>query len=261
MSLNGKIALVTGICGGLGSEIAASLARSGCTILGTDRFDPETVADSIANLTQRCKTDVRYFECNLLKKECITDLCQKIDSAIPSGIDILVNNAGIIHSDFLESKTLEGFDEEITVNLKAPFQLCKYAYVSMKKKGWGRIINISSTLGLVGCPQYTGYVATKSGLIGLTRAIAVEAAPHGVTCNSISPCVMDTNFIKPVMASMQEKSGESREKCLESLAGMNPTKKITTPSQVAELVTFLCSPAADNMTGTAIPVDGGYTAQ
>ncbi|XP_062569129.1 estradiol 17-beta-dehydrogenase 8-like isoform X2 [Saccostrea cucullata] len=252
MSLNGKTALVTGICGGLGSEIAVSLARSGCTILGTDRFDPETVADGIGNLTQRCKTDVRYFECNLLKRECITDLCQKIDSAVPSGI---------VHSDFLGSKTLESFDEEITVNLKAPFQLCKYAYVSMKKKGWGRIVNISSMLGLVGCTQSTGYAATKSGLIGLTRAIAVEGAPHGVTCNSICPSLMDTNFLKPALVSMQKESGESREKCLESLAGMNPTNKNTTPSQVAELVTFLCSPAADNTTGTAIPVDGGYTAQ
>ncbi|XP_061190271.1 uncharacterized oxidoreductase YxjF-like [Saccostrea echinata] len=261
MSLNGRTALVTGICGGLGSEIAVSLARSGCTILGTDRYDAETVADSIEKLTQVCKKDVSYFECNLLKRECITDLCQKIDSAVPSGVDILVNNAGVLYSDFLENKTLESFDEEITVNLTAPFHLSKYVYTSMKKKGWGRIVNISSVIGQIGFHKTTGYAATKAGLIGLTRAIAVEAAPHGVTCNSICPSLMDTNFVKPALASMQEETGESREKCLEKLAEMYPTNKNTTPTQVADLVTFLCSPAADNMTGTAIPVDGGYTAK
>ncbi|XP_061190694.1 D-beta-hydroxybutyrate dehydrogenase-like [Saccostrea echinata] len=193
MALNGKTALVTGICGGMGSEIARYLALSGCTILGIDRYDAETVTDNIEKLTQICKKEVRYFECNLLKRESITDLCQKIDSAVPAGIDILVNNAGVVFLDLLENKTLEGFDEEITVNLTAPFHLSKHFFVSMKKKGWGRIVNISSAFGLVGSPKSTGYSAAKAGLIGLTRGIAVEAAQYGVTCNSICPCTVDTN--------------------------------------------------------------------
>ncbi|XP_065944585.1 D-beta-hydroxybutyrate dehydrogenase-like isoform X2 [Magallana gigas] len=138
--------------------------------------------------------------------------------------------------------TAEDWDEDIGINLTAPFLVIKQFFGSMKEKGWGRIINISSTCGLVARPSMSSYVASKTGLVGLTRAVALESAEFGVTCNAICPSTVNTPLVTKMIKDFQKTSTKSFDEI-----------------KIADLVVFLCSPAGNNITGTAIPVDGGYT--
>nr|XP_034321911.1 uncharacterized oxidoreductase YxjF isoform X3 [Crassostrea gigas] len=186
--------------------------------------------------------DVLFFECDLLNRASIDHLFSTIASEVPSGIDILVNNAAMTERCPMEEKTLESWDNEMALNLTAPFMLSKHFAGSMKKKGWGRIMIMSSVAGMLTFPCTIGYCTSKTALIGLTKAIAVELAPHGVTCNAICPYFVDTPFIQPFLDSLKEETGQSREETL-----------------IGDYVVFLCSPAADNMTGLTTPMDGGYS--
>lgn len=259
MSLTGRTALVTGFGGFIGSAIAVSLAEAGCIIVGTDRNLSDSVKQNLEKIKEISGKDILFFECDLLKRENIDHLLSTIASEVPSGIDILVNNAAMTERCPMEEKTLESWDNEMALNLTAPFHLSKNFVGSMKKKGWGRIIIMSSVAGLFTFPCTIGYCTSKTGLVGLTKAIAAEMAPHGVTCNAICPYFVDTPFIYPFLDSLTKETGQSREEILEGIRNSCPTKTFTTPKQIGDYVVFLCSPAADNMTGLATPCDGGYS--
>ncbi|XP_022311365.2 D-beta-hydroxybutyrate dehydrogenase-like isoform X2 [Crassostrea virginica] len=259
MSLEGKTAVVTGFGGGLGSAIAVSLAQAGCAIVGTDISRTETVQANIVKIQEISKHEPLFFECDLMDREAIQQMCQGIQKKIPEGVDILVNNAGMYELFTIEEKPVDSWDKEIAINLTAPFLMSKCLIPSMKKKGWGRIVNMSSTLGLTVAEKIVGYITTKTGLIGLTRSIALEGGPHGVTCNAICPYVVQTPYIIPFVEDLQKKTGKTKEAILEGIRKSYPTKKLTTPNQIGDYVVFLCSPAANNMTGLATPMDGGFT--
>lgn len=259
MSLTGRTALVTGFGGGIGSAIAVSLAEGGCRLVGTDRSMSDTVKQNMEKIKEISGQEALFFECDLLNRESIDQLCSTIASKVPSGIDILVNNAGCYERCTMDEKTPESWDRDLAINLTAPFLLSKNFAMSMKKKGWGRIINMSSVAGLLSCPLTIGYCSSKTGLVGLTKTIAAELAPLGVTCNAICPSVLDTPIIQPVLDALQKETGASREEIMENFRKTYPTKKFTTTKQIGDYVVFLCSPAADNMTGLATPMDGGFS--
>ncbi|XP_022312073.2 putative oxidoreductase YxjF isoform X1 [Crassostrea virginica] len=259
MSLEGKTAVVTGFGGGLGSAIAVSLAQAGCAIVGTDWSRSETVQENMNKVKEIGQKEPLFFECDLMYRDAIGEMCRSILSKIPDGVDILVNNAGIFERFFFEEKPVESWDKEIAINLTAPFLLSKSLCPPMKKKEWGRIINISSVVGLVAYTKTVGYCASKTGLIGLTRSMALELGPHGVTCNAICPYFLHTQIILPVLEETEKATGQTREEVLETIRESCPTKRLSTTKEIADYVVFLCSPAANNMTGQATPIDGGYT--
>uniref|UniRef100_A0A8B8C9W3 3-oxoacyl-[acyl-carrier-protein] reductase n=1 Tax=Crassostrea virginica TaxID=6565 RepID=A0A8B8C9W3_CRAVI len=231
MSLEGKTAVVTGFGGGLGSAIALSLAQAGCAIVGTSRRCTETVQANIVKIQEISKHEPLFFECDLMDREAIQQMCQGIQKKIPEGVDILVNNAGMYELFTIEDKPLDSWDKEIAVNLTAPFLMSKCLISLMKKKGWGRIINMASTLALTVFEKTGGYSTAKTGLIGLTRSIALEGGPHGVTCNAICPYAVQTPLLIPVVEDLQKKSGKTKETILEGIRESYPTKKFTTPNQ------------------------------
>uniref|UniRef100_A0A8W8NX35 3-oxoacyl-[acyl-carrier-protein] reductase n=1 Tax=Magallana gigas TaxID=29159 RepID=A0A8W8NX35_MAGGI len=235
--------------------------------VGTDRSLSDSVKQNMEKIKKISGKDVLFFECDLLNRASIDHLFSTIASEVPSGIDILVNNAAMTERCPMEEKTLESWDNEMALNLTAPFMLSKHFAGSMKKKGWGRIMIMSSVAGMLTFPCTIGYCTSKTALIGLTKAIAVELAPHGVTCNAICPCQLKTStsstknksFIQPFLDSLKEETGQSREETLDNIRNSCPTKTFTTPKQIGDYVVFLCSPAADNMTGLTTPMDGGYS--
>lgn len=259
MSQKGRTALVTGFGGCIGSAIAVSLAEAGFAVVGTDRSLSDSVKQNMEKIKKISGKDVLFFECDLLNRASIDHLFSTIASKVPSGIDILVNNAAMTERCPMEEKTLESWDNEMALNLTAPFMLSKHFAGSMKKKGWGRIMIMSSVAGMLTFPCTIGYCTSKTALIGLTKAIAVEMAPHRVTCNAICPYFVDTPFIQPFLDSLKKETGQSREETLENIRNSCLTKTFTTPKQIGDYVVFLCSPAADNMTGLTTPMDGGYS--
>lgn len=255
MALEGKTALVTGFAGAIGSVIAKTVANAGCDVIGIDRVKQENAQQSIDEIKAGSRKDISYFECDLLKKENV----KQFSLEIKSKVDIIVNVAGRLTVDKVEDMTDEDWDEDIGINLTAPFLVIKQFLGSMKEQGWGRIINISSTCGLVARPSMSSYVASKTGLVGLTRAVALESAEFGVTCNAICPSTVNTPLVTKMIKDFQKTSTKSFDEIKEEYLQCLPTKRFTEASQIADLVVFLCSPAGNNITGTAIPVDGGYT--
>jgi 3-hydroxybutyrate dehydrogenase len=178
------------------------------------------------------------------------------------GVDILVNNAGIQHVAPVEAFPVDRWDAIIAINLSSAFHTIRAALPLMKQAGWGRIINIASTHGLVASAGKTAYVAAKHGLIGLTKAVALEVANTGVTCNAICPGWVLTPLVEQQIAARAAAAGISADEAMQRLIGeKQPQLAFTTPEQLAALAIFLCSPAASNMQGSSLVSDGGWTAQ
>eukprot|EP01126_Amoeba_proteus_P005068 TRINITY_DN11673_c0_g1_i2.p1 TRINITY_DN11673_c0_g1~~TRINITY_DN11673_c0_g1_i2.p1 ORF type:complete len:230 (-),score=42.91 TRINITY_DN11673_c0_g1_i2:151-840(-) len=177
-------------------------------------------------------------------------------------IDILCNNAGVQHTCPIETFPTEKWDMLISLLLSSPFHTTQTALPSMKKNGWGRIINIASVHGLVASVNKCAYVSAKHGLIGLTKVTALEYAQHGITANAICPGFVSTDLIKKQIHEKAEKMGTSYEQAVVSLLReKQPSENFVQAVDIAQLVLFLCSDAASQITGTSIPVDGGWTAQ
>ena len=182
--------------------------------------------------------------------------------------DILVNNAGIQHTDPIENIAVEVWDDILAVNLSAAFHTMRHALPQMARTGYGRVVNIASVHGLVGSVHKAPYVAAKFGLVGLSKVAALEyatagsAATGGVTINCICPGWVDTALVAPQIAERRSQLGVSTEEAIDAmLAEKQPSRRLTSPAEIARMVVFLCMPESHNITGTAIPIDGGWTAQ
>jgi 3-hydroxybutyrate dehydrogenase len=176
-------------------------------------------------------------------------------------LDILVNNAVTRHFGLVEALDPHGWDLDIAVNLTACFHTIRHALPRMKQRNWGRIINISSIYGLIGATERAGYVTSKHALIGLTKAVALECARTGITCNAICPGSTLTPAIEDRIAGLVAKGNEPREVVVERfLADRQPTRRFIDADKVAALAAFLCGPAGDDITGAALPVDGAWSA-
>jgi len=257
MLLNGKTALVTGSTSGIGLGIALSLARQGAHIVLNGFGDVEAPKAQVAALGVK----VGYHGADMSKPAEIEAMMAYVNAEF-GGCDILVNNAGIQHVAPVEDFPVERWDAIIAINLSSAFHTTRLALPSMKARGWGRVINLASVHGLVASAQKSAYVAAKHGLVGFTKAVALETATSPVTVNAICPGWVLTPLVqKQVDARAAADGVDDAEAKRRLLAEKQPSLQFTTPEQLGELAVFLCSDAAANVRGQAWSLDGGWTAQ
>ena len=262
MSLQGKAAVITGSTSGIGLAIAEALAAAGANVLVNGLVaspaDDEAIADSLAR-----KHGVKaIFHGADMRQP--AQIAAMIDQAVETfgSVDILVNNAGIQHTAPTEEFPLEQWDAIIAINLSAAFHASRAALPHMQRRGWGRIINTASVHGLVASVHKAAYVAAKHGLVGLTKVIALENADKGVTCNAICPGWVDTPLIQQQIKDLATSEHISLDEGRRRLVGAKqPSQSFVQPEQIGALAVFLCSEAASQLTGAALPIDGGWTAQ
>lgn len=258
--LEGRVALVTGSTSGIGRGIAERLAADGAAIMINgfgDALDIEMTRDRIAF---DHSVPVAYSNADLSAPRAVRDMIVAARDTLGE-IDILVNNAGIQHVAPIEDFPLEKWDAIIAVNLSAAFHAIKESLPSMKRRGWGRIVNIASAHGLVGSPFKSAYVAAKHGVVGLSKVVALEAAQSGVTCNTICPGYVWTPLVEKQIPDTMKARGMTKEQVMNDvLLAAQPTKQFVTVEQVAALALFLCRDEAASITGANLSVDGGWTA-
>ncbi|MGY0194886.1 3-hydroxybutyrate dehydrogenase [Leptothrix sp. BB-4] len=255
--LKGKTALVTGSTSGIGLGVALALARQGANIVLNGFGDVEGPRAQVAALG----VQVGYHGADMSKPAEIEAMMAYAAETF-GGVDILVNNAGIQFVAPVESFPVERWDAIIAINLSSAFHTTRLALPGMQARNWGRIINIASVHGLVASAQKSAYVAAKHGVIGLTKATALENATTGVTCNAICPGWVLTPLVqKQVDARAAAEGIDNAEATRRLLGEKQPSLQFTTPEELGELAVFLCSAAANNVRGVAWSVDGGWTAQ
>ncbi|MFZ5667304.1 MAG: 3-hydroxybutyrate dehydrogenase [Pseudomonadota bacterium] len=259
--LKGLNAIVTGSTSGIGLGIANVLASKGANLVITGFGDADAIEKERAGLAEKYGVEVVYSNADMSKPDdvrAMVELCvEKLGS-----VDILVNNAGIQHTASVEEFPEEKWHQVIAINLSGIFFAIQAALPHMKKKGFGRIINIGSVHGLIASKHKAAYVAAKHGVVGLSKVVALENAGTGITSNTICPGWVHTPLVQKQIEAMAEEQGISVEAATEKLLiEKQPSKQFATPKQMGELAAFLSSEAAAQITGTAIPVDGGWTAQ
>lgn len=256
MELSGKRAIVTGSTSGIGLGVAEALAAAGAEVVlnsFTDRPEDHALA---AALGVKHGVAVRYIAADMSKGAECRGL---IETA--GGCDILVNNAGIQHVSPVEEFPVEKWDLILAINLSSAFHTIAAALPGMRAKGWGRIIDIASAHGLTASPYKSAYVASKHAVIGLTKAIALETAGQGITCNAICPGYVLTPLVEAQIPDQMKAHNMDRETVIrEVMLLRQPSRQFATVEQVGGTAVFLCSAAADQVTGTTISVDGGWTA-
>ena len=255
--LKGKTALVTGSTSGIGLGIAQCLARQGANIVLNGFGDTKAPQEAVQALGVRAG----YHGADMSKPAEI-EAMMAYATAEFGGVDILVNNAGIQHVAAVEDFPAERWDAIIAINLSSAFHTTRLAIPGMRKKNWGRVINVASAHGLVASAQKSAYVAAKHGIVGFTKSIALEAATSGITVNAICPGWVLTPLVQKQIDDRAKREGiDIQQASNELLREKQPSLQFTTPEQLGELAVFLCSPAADNVRGVAWAVDGGWTAQ
>jgi len=261
MGLKGKVAVVTGSTSGIGLGVARGLAAQGCAIM-LNGFGEKAVIDNLQrDLAGECRVKVSYSGADMAKPAEIAQMIAAAEREL-GACDILVNNAGIQHVAPIEEFPADRWDAIIAINLSAAFHTTKAALPGMKKRRWGRIVNIASAHGLVASAQKVGYVAAKHGLVGVTKVTAVECANDGITCNAICPGWVLTPLVERQLADRAKQTGHSVEETKqEFLREKQPMLAFSTPESIGALTVFLCGDAAATITGSAYSIDGGWIAQ
>src|SRR5262245_9205314 len=255
-----KTAIVTGSTSGIGLGIADALAGCGNNIVLNVFGDADDIVATIDDLKHRHNVGVMYSNANLASPDEVAVMIDRTRAEF-GGVDILVNNAGIQYVAPIEEFPVEKWDAIISINLSGAFHTCRLSVPDMKRKGWGRIVNIASAHALVASPFKSAYVSAKHGLAGLTKTIALELAEHGVTANAICPGYVLTPLVQKQIPDQAKARGISEEAVMRDvLLAAQPTKKFVEVSEIAALTGFLCSDAAASITGTLLPIDGGWTA-
>jgi 3-hydroxybutyrate dehydrogenase len=258
--LEGKVSLVTGSTSGIGLGIARALAAAGSAIVLNGFGKPEDIAETQARLVSDFGVKVRYSPADMSKGGPIADMiAMTLDNF--GRLDVLVNNAGIQHVSPLEQFPVEKWDAILAINLSSAFHTTRAALPPMRKNNFGRIINIASAHGLVASPFKAAYVAAKHGIVGLTKVTALEAAEANITCNAICPGYVYTPLVEAQIEGQAKAHGIPREQVIRDvLLAQQPNKRFATVEELGALSVFLASDAAASITGTALPVDGGWTA-
>jgi 3-hydroxybutyrate dehydrogenase len=259
--LKGKSATVTGSTSGIGLAIARALAAQGASIQLNGFGDRAQIDRLTAELEAEYGVKVAYSGADMSKPAEIAGMMAEATREL-GGVDILVNNAGIQHTAAVEEFPVEKWEAIIAINLSAAFYAIRATLPQMRRRGWGRIVNIASTHGLVASRNKAAYVAAKHGILGLTKVVALETATTGITCNAICPGWVLTPLVQKQIGDWAARDEISEEEArLRLLSEKQPSLEFATPEQVAAAAAFLCSDAAVQIRGVALPVDGGWTAQ
>ena len=254
MSLAGQTAFITGGGRGIGRAIALAMAREGAAVAVAAR-----TKDQISDVAQECSglgASALAVELDVTDPQAVHAGVRRVESEL-GPVDILVNNAGIAISSKFTEITLDLWEQHLKVNLTGAFLLSQAVLPGMLARRWGRIVNIASTAGLTGVAYVAPYVASKHGLIGLTRALALDVAKQGITVNAICPGFVDTELTRESARRITEKTGRSYEQAIQTLARFSPLERLIEPEEVAHLALYLASEEARVMTGHALVLGGG----
>jgi 3-hydroxybutyrate dehydrogenase len=259
--LSGKAALVTGSTSGIGLGIAQALAAQGADIMLNGFGEASLIQKLVADLSSRYGVRVLHHGADMSKTPEIEDMIRATESKL-GRIDVLVNNAGIQHVAPIEDFPAARWDAVIAINLSSAFHTIRCALPGMKKRGFGRIINIASVHGLVASANKAAYVAAKHGLVGLTKVVGLETAQTPVTCNAICPGWVLTPLVQKQVDDRASANGISNEAAKAGLLlEKQPSGEFVSPEQLGQLAVFLCSEAASQVRGAAWNMDGGWAAQ
>jgi 3-hydroxybutyrate dehydrogenase len=259
--LKGKWALVTGSTSGIGLGIARALAAQGANITLNGFGAAAEIAQLRSALAEEFGVQVGF---NGADMSVPTQIREMVDAAARAHgtVDILVNNAGIQHTAPVDDFADERWDAVIAINLSSSFHAVKAVLPHMKRRGWGRIVNIASTHGLVASVEKVAYVAAKHGVLGLTKVVALETATTSITCNAICPGWVLTPLVQKQIDDLAARERiPVSEASARLLGAKQPSGAFATPAQIGALTVFLCSEEAAQIRGAALPVDGGWLAQ
>ena len=258
--LDGKSALITGSMRGLGLAAAWRLAEDGCHIIFNGIDDARQLEPIQHEIEHRHDVRTIYCRADLRRPSEIESMFAAATQAFGS-VDVLVNNAVVRHTAPVEEFGTTQWDDGLAVNLSAAFHTIRLAVPEMKRRQWGRIINVSSIYGFRGAPNRVNYVTSKTALIGMTRAIAMETVGHGITCNAVCPGTTESPVHDETIRAAMEREGLTRADAERRfLNGKQPTGRFISAENVATLIAFLCRPEAADITGAALPIDAGWSA-
>ncbi len=258
--LKGKAAVITGSTRGIGFAIAEALCAEGCSVMLNGFAEQDQIEGKMQALRERFGVRVDYDPADLKSPKENERLVKATVDALGS-VDIVVNNAGVRHFGPIDRFKTEDWDDSLAVNLSAPFHMIRSALPFMRAKNWGRIVNMSSALGFFAAANRVDYITTKTGLIGLTRAVALEVAKTGITCNAICPGTTLTPPIESRLTDLMQKDSLTREQAIvQFMEHRSPAGRFVEVESLAAMTVFLCSAGGKDVNGAALPVDLAWTA-
>ncbi|MBA3804622.1 MAG: SDR family oxidoreductase [Acidobacteria bacterium] len=257
MRLKDRIALITGGGRGIGRAVAFAFAREGASGIALLARTEAEVARVAEEIEKECAVKALSFVCDVSDKESIERAFAGVVEEFGRGVDILVNNAGIAESAPLVKTDDEMWQRHLGVNLTGTFYCTRAALPAMLARGWGRIINIASIAGKTGAPYISAYAASKHGVLGLTRSVALEVAAKGITVNAICPGYVETDMTRHAIENITAKTGKTIEEARAIMESLSPQNRMVTPEEVAALALLLASDDGRGINGQSINVDGG----
>jgi NAD(P)-dependent dehydrogenase (short-subunit alcohol dehydrogenase family) len=254
--LSNKIAFITGGGRGIGRAIAFAFAREGARVALVARTAAE-VESAAAEIADEFSVETMHATCDVSDAGAVVSAFARMEEKFGRGCDVLVNNAGVAESAPFIKTDEEMWQRHLAINLTGTFLCTRAALPAMIECGWGRVINVASIAGKTGAPYIAAYAASKHGVLGLTRALALEVALKGVTVNAICPGYVDTDMTTRALRSIEEKTGRAAADTLEAIKRMSPQQRLVTAEEVAALALLLASEEGRGINGQAINVDGG----
>jgi NAD(P)-dependent dehydrogenase (short-subunit alcohol dehydrogenase family) len=257
MKLSDKTAFITGGGRGIGRTIAVAFAREGARVFVVARTSAE-VERVASEIRAECgELAAAHSVCDVADSQSVARAFVEASELFGRGVDILVNNAGIAESAKITDSSDEFWQRHLAVNLSGTFYCMRAALPSMVERGWGRVINIASIAGKTGAPYIAAYSASKHGVLGLTRSVALEVASKGVTVNAVCPGYVDTDMTTRAIENIEARTGRSAADSLASIKRMSSQNRLVTSEEVAALALLLATEDGRGITGQAINVDGG----
>ena len=258
--LKGHVAIVTGSTSGIGQAMAKALAGAGCNVVINGLGDPHKIEEERCEIANAYGVEIKYHGADMTKPDEIADMVDFAKREF-GRLDILLNNAGVQHVAPIEEFPIDKWNQIIAINLSSAFHSIRAAVPIMKAQGRGRIVNLASAHALVASPFKSAYVASKHGILGLTKTVALEVAENGVTCNAICPGYVKTPLVESQIADQAKARGMTPEQVMKDvILAAQPTKKFVEFDQIAGLLLYLASDAGASVNGAGLSIDGGWTA-
>jgi NAD(P)-dependent dehydrogenase (short-subunit alcohol dehydrogenase family) len=257
MRLADRTAFITGGGRGIGRAVALAFAREGARV-----FVAARTAEEVGRVAEEVRAEfgresAAHARCDVSDPRSVEEAFAAAREFFGGPSDVLVNNAGVADSSKFTETSDEFWRRHLDVNLTGTFYCMRAALPAMVERGWGRVVNVASVAGKTGAPYVAAYTASKHGVLGLTRSVALEVARTGVTVNAICPGYVDTDMTTRAVENIQAKTGRSASDALEAIKRMSPQHRLVTPEEVAALALLLASDDGRGITGQAINVDGG----